>query len=104
MDSSVGANDVQKGNCVGRSSPLQDLDNQQRQAGKPAHLVSRRRSTLSAYYCVLLQSPLATSTSPKRLSSRQGTETSPTGPAHLPRTITPHSPRLLAQSGDRITC
>ena len=66
MDSIVGANDVKKVvDCVGRSSPLQDLYNHQRQAGNPVRLAARRRSTLSAYYYMPLQSPLAYVNEPK---------------------------------------
>jgi len=94
MDSSVGANDVKKGNCVGRSSPLQDLDNQQRQAGYPAHLAARRRSTLSAYYCMPLQSPRAYVNEPKAFVVMPGYRNKSPGsnPAQLPRTINPPPP------------
>ena len=80
MDSSVGANDVKKDNCVGRSSPLHQVqDIHQRQAGNSAHLAARRRSTLSAITACPFSLLWPTSTIPKRLSPRQVTKTSPTG-------------------------
>ena len=103
-DCSVGANDVKKGNCVGRSSPLQVQGNQQRQAGNSAHLAARRRSTLSAYYCMPRQSSLAYVNEPKAFVATSGYRNKRHGstPAYLPPNVTP--PRHLAYSGDRITC
>jgi hypothetical protein len=86
MDCSVGANDVKKGTCVGRSSPLQVQDIQQRQAGNSVHLAARSRSTLSASYCMPVQSSLTYVNKPKAFVTMSGYRNKSHGstPAHLP--------------------
>jgi hypothetical protein len=95
MDCSVGANDVKKGNCEVRSSPLQVQDFQQRQAGNSAHLAARRRSTL----CLLLHTPSVTSGLRQRAQSvcrhvRLPKQVPRVDSCTFPRNVTP--PRILA--------